>query len=274
MTPSIHLFVLASGSKGNAAIVQGPEGSILIDDGISYKALRTRAQEVAAPLDDICAVLLTHEHGDHTSGLSVFCNHFDGPLFATAGTVAGRSYLQEMPFELIQDNDSLDLAGMHIRAFPTSHDVNDPVGFRFDVIDGEGEIQDSLGWCTDTGYVTDEALDALYGCRILGLESNHDEKMLETGPYPRYLKDRVKGEGGHLSNAQAAAVLPHLVTKDTECVVALHLSEENNRPSVCIRTLAEALGAEPTNTTFTEVRTPDGLLTVFPASQHEAVSVW
>ena len=209
MTPSIHLFVLASGSKGNAAIVQGPEGSILIDDGISYKALRTRAREAAAPLDDICAVLLTHEHGDHTSGLSVFCNHFDGPLFATAGTVAGRSYLQEMPFE-----------------------------------------------------------------RILGLESNHDEKMLETGPYPRYLKDRVKGEGGHLSNAQAAAVLPHLVTKDTECVVALHLSEENNRPSVCIRTLAEALGAEPTNTTFTEARTPDGLLTVFPASQHEAVSAW
>ncbi len=274
MTPLIHLFVLGSGSKGNAAVVQGPAGSILIDGGISYRALRARAQEVGAPLDDIRAVLLTHEHSDHTSGLTVFCNHFTGPLIATAGTVAGRSYLASLPFTLIDHDSSFDLCGMHIQAFPTSHDVNDPIGFRFVVPDENGEIADALGWCTDTGYLTDGALDALYGCRILGIESNHDEEMLRHGPYPKILKDRVAGASGHLSNAQAAEVLPHLVTKDTECVVALHLSEENNRPSVCIRTLAAALKAEPADTTFTEARTPDGLLTIVPASQHEAMSVW
>lgn len=274
MTPSIHLFVLSSGSKGNAALIQGPKGTVLVDDGISYRTLCRRSDEVGAPLEDVRAVLLTHEHADHTSGLSVFLNHFEGPLFATAGTVAGRKYLAGLPFELIGHSDAFELCGMHVQCFPASHDVGDPIGFRFSVIDPEGEVEDMLGWCTDTGYVTDEALEALAGCRILAIESNHDERMLEEGPYPRMLKDRVAGPQGHLSNAQTAAVLPFLVTKDTECVVALHLSEENNRPSVCVRTLAEALGAEAADTTFTEARTPDGVLTICCAMQHEALSVW
>lgn len=278
MTPHIHLYILASGSKGNAAVVEGPQGSVLIDCGISRRALHARADEVGCDLDRVVAILLTHEHGDHTSGLSVICNHFDGPLYTTAGTATGKRHLATLPFTLVDHDAVLYLAGMRVQAFPTSHDVNDPMCFRFEVRGqgetGDDELLDALGWVTDTGYLTDEALDALYGCRILGIEANHDVRMLATGPYPGFLKRRVAGKRGHLSNEQAAQALPILVTPATETVVALHLSQENNRPSLAVRTLAAVVGAETVNATFTEARTPDGLLTVCASAQDRPLAVW
>ena len=278
MTPHIHLYVLASGSKGNAAVVEGPQGSVLVDCGISRKALHARADEVGCDLGRVQAILVTHEHGDHTAGLSVVCNHFDGPIFATAGTATGRRHLANLPFMLVDHDATLELCGMHVQAFPTSHDVNDPMCFRFEVREddglGQAEVVDAVGWCTDTGYLTDEALDALYGCRILGLESNHDPRMLATGPYPAFLKRRVASEEGHLSNEQAAQALPTLVTRDTETVAALHLSEKNNRPSLAIRALAAAVGAEAANSTFTEARTADGLLSICAGAQDRPLMVW
>ena len=268
MTPEIHLHVLASGSKGNAALVEGPGGTVLIDCGVSRKCLRERASMLGVSLDDVRAVLFTHEHSDHVAGASVFCRRFDGDLMATAGTVAARSYLSELPFTLFSHDDELEFCGMRVRVFPTSHDVADPVGFRFET------DEDALGYCTDSGVLLPGALEALHGTRILAIESNHDERMLANGPYPYYLKQRVGGRLGHLSNAQCAAALPRLVTEDTEVVVAMHLSEKNNRPSVCVRTLAEALGAEAANSTFTEARTADGLLTICASSQERPMTVW
>ena len=278
MTPCIHLYVLASGSRGNAAVVEGPEGSVLVDCGISRKALRQRADQAGCDLSRVRAILVTHEHGDHTSGLTVICNHFDGPLFATAGTASGKRHLCALPFTLVDHDSTLELAGMRVQAFPTSHDVNDPMCFRFEVrgkteVDDNG-VMDAVGWATDTGYLTNEALDALYGCRILGIEANHDPHMLATGPYPAYLKARVAGARGHLSNEQAAEALPTLVTRDTETIVAMHISEKNNRPSLAVRKLASAVGAEASNSTFTEARTPDGLLSVCAAAQDRALAIW
>ncbi len=270
MTPQIHLHVLASGSKGNASIVEGPEGSVLVDCGISRRALLGRAEELGVDVSRVTAVILTHEHSDHVGGLSVFCNRFDGPLFATAGTVAARRYLTELPFTLVGHEDELELAGMRVRTFPTSHDVADPIGLRFSTAD------DALGFCTDAGELGEEALDALAGTRILALESNHDERMLATGDYPAYLKARVGGPAGHLSNAQAAEALGRLVGPDTETVVAMHLSQENNRPSLCVRTLAEAVGAEvgAGEDGRPEARTPDGRLTICCSAQDWPLSVW
>ena len=268
MTPQIHLHVLASGSKGNAAVVEGPAGSVLVDCGISRRALMQRAAELGIDMGRVAAVLLTHDHSDHVAGLSVFCNHFDGELLATAGTAGARKYLAELPFTLVGHSDAFEVAGMRVQAFPTFHDVPDPMGFRFETDD------DALGFCTDTGHLGAEALAALHGTRILALESNHDERMLAGGPYPGYLKARVAGPSGHLSNAQAAEALPQLVTDDTETVVAMHLSHENNRPSVCVRTLAEAVGAVAANDAFTEARTPDGHLTVCAAAQDWPMTVW
>lgn len=264
----IHLHVLASGSKGNAAVVEGPTGSVLIDCGLSRRELMRRAAELGVDMGRVQALLLTHEHSDHVSGVSVFANRFDGQLMATAGTVAARSYLMALPFALIENNECFELAGMRVRAFPTSHDVADPVGYRFETDD------DALGYCTDSGMLTAEAYEALIGCRVLALESNHDPKMLEHGPYPAFLKQRVGGEKGHLSNVQAAEALPALVSSRTETVVAMHLSQENNRPSIAVRTLAEALGAEQANSTFTEARTPDGLLSICAAGQDKPLSIW
>ena len=270
MTPEIHLHVLASGSKGNAALVEGPGGLVLVDDGLSRRALLGRADELGVDTDRIAGVILTHEHSDHVGGLTVFCNLFDGPLFATAGTAGARRYLAELPFELVGHSDEFELAGMRVRTFPTSHDVADPVGLRFSTED------DALGFCTDTGELGDDALNALAGTRILALESNHDEHMLATGDYPSYLKARVAGPTGHLSNAQAAAALEQLVGEDTETVVAMHLSQENNRPSICVRTLAAAVGAVVGSDEDgrPEARTPDGHLTICCAAQDWPLTVW
>lgn len=278
MTPHIHLHILASGSKGNAAVVEGPTGSVLVDCGLSRKRLRERATEAGCDLSRVEAILVTHEHFDHTAGLPVVCNHFDGPVFATAGTASGRRTLAGLPFTLVDHDAKLELGGMYVRAFPTSHDVNDPMCFRFEVRDdtddGTDEVLDAVGWATDTGFITDEAFDALYGCRILGIEANHDRRMLANGPYPAYLKARVASEHGHLSNEQAAEALPTLVTHSTEVVVAMHLSQENNRPSLAVRALAQAVGAEAVDTTFAEARTPDGMLTICAAAQDATLSIW
>lgn len=268
MTPEIHLHILASGSKGNAVLVEGPDGMVLVDCGLSRRRLLERMRELGLSSDDICAVLITHEHSDHVSGLSVFAHRFSGPMFATAGTVAARSYLLELPFELVGHSDILELAGMRVRCFPTSHDVADPMCFRFET------AHDAVGLCTDTGVLTPEAREALFDVRILALETNHDLRMLATGPYPHYLKQRVGGKTGHLSNVQAAEALGELIGPDTEVVVGMHISQNNNLPSLAVRALAEVVGAEAANSTFTEARTPDGRLTVCVASQDVPMSVW
>ncbi|MDD6565568.1 MAG: MBL fold metallo-hydrolase, partial [Parafannyhessea umbonata] len=214
MTPKMHLYVLASGSKGNAAVVEGPQGSVLIDCGISRRELMRRADACGCDLGRVTHVLVTHEHSDHTRGLPVLSNHFDGELLATAGTAGGAKPLASLPFTLVTHSETLRLAGMVVTTFPTSHDVADPFGLRFSVLDADGQIEDSIGWCTDTGYLTAEALGQLRGVRILGLESNHDVQMLAHGPYPAWLRARVGGDAGHLSNDQAADALPLLVTQD------------------------------------------------------------
>ena len=112
MEPKIHLHVLASGSKGNAAVVEGPAGSVLIDCGLSLRELRRRADELGANVDDLEAVLVTHEHADHTSGLRVLSNNCDGELIATTGTASARSDLLALPFSLISHDETLEIAGM------------------------------------------------------------------------------------------------------------------------------------------------------------------
>ena len=120
----------------------------------------------------------------------------------------------------------------------------------------------------------ERAFDLLRNVRVLALESNHDARMLATGPYPAYLKQRVGGDHGHLSNDQAAGALRTLVGPDTETVVAMHLSQENNRPSIAVRTLAAVVGAESVDDTFTEARTPDGRLSICTAGQDRPMTVW
>ena len=253
MDATIHLHILASGSKGNACVVEGPEGSVLIDCGLSRRELLRRADVLGVNMDRVQALLLTHEHGDHVSGVTVFCNHFDGELYATAGTVGARKYLVGLPFSLVAPGDVLELACMDVQVFRTSHDVADPVGYCF-ACGG-----DRVGYCTDTGVLTPQARKALAGCRVLALESNHDVEMLRHGPYPFYLQQRILGAGGHLSNAQAAEALSQLATDATQTVVAMHISEKNNTPELAVAALEAAV---------------DDRITVLAASQTEPMTVW
>ena len=259
MEALIHLHILASGSKGNATVVEGPDGMVLLDCGISRKQVFLRAEELGLDLGRVRAVFITHEHSDHVSGLPVFAKTFGGKIYATEGTACERSSLESVAFTHIGHDDELCVAGMRVRTFPTSHDVADPFGLHFLVQDGRGEVLDSVGWCTDTGYLTERAFEELRGCRLLGLESNHDVRMLAEGPYPAALKARVKGERGHLSNDQCAESLGRLVTGQTSTVIALHISEKNNLPSIAKAAISQVVPSR---------------VTVLAAGQNRPMTVW
>ena len=232
---------IASGSSGNCIYAGSDNTHLLMDVGISRKRTNEALHGIGLDLKEIDGIFITHEHSDHVNGLPVFAKRYAGPLYATKGTIAGRGSLAHLPFVPLAHDDELTVAGMRIRTFPTSHDVADPFGLHFTVEDAGGTVLDSVGWCTDTGVLTKRALEELRGCRVLGLEANHDVRMLATGPYPSYLKARVGGTRGHLSNDQCAEALRTLVTADTTTVVALHISEKNNLPSVAKAALSQAV---------------------------------
>lgn len=234
---ALHLHVLGSGSRGNCALVEGPQGLIMIDNGFSRREVLARMHDLDLNENDVRAFILTHEHSDHVSGVSVWVKRFDGPLFASRGTAEARKYLACLPFETFMPGEALEIAGIRVETFPTSHDVVNPVGFRFSC------AGDSIGYVTDTGILPPGAMRLLAKTRILAIESNHDVPMLRTGSYPRHLQNRIISELGHLSNEQAAAALPSLVDECTEQVIAMHISQENNRPSLAVRALAAAVGA-------------------------------
>lgn len=280
MNPTFRLHILASGSKGNCSLLETPDGLIMIDCGISRKEILRRSKELNVSLSELVAIFITHEHTDHVAGLSVVSKTFDVPVFATTGTAAAlsrRSSCSNVTFTLVDQTGSVHIDAapdIEVSTFPTSHDVCEPMGMRFDYLAGpDRRIVDSVGYCTDTGILTPKALECLSDVRLLAIESNHDEHMLLTGPYPYVLKQRVHGDSGHLSNEYTAQALPQLVGPNTHCVVGMHLSHENNRPSVAVRTLAEAVGAQPLNDAFTEAQTPDGSLAICVASQDWPMSL-
>jgi phosphoribosyl 1,2-cyclic phosphodiesterase len=237
---SIHLHILASGSKGNAAVVEGPSGSVLVDCGIARRELHRRADAAEVDLSRVEAILVTHEHTDHTSGLPVVCKHFDGPVYATFGTAHARPALAALPFTTVARDVTLSLGGMHVQAFPLSHDVADPICFRFEAWE-QDHLVDALAWATDTGVLTKQALEALHGCRILGIEANHDREMLQQGPYPQHLKVRIASTTGHLSNNDCGEALANYMSEDLRHVFLCHLSAENNHPELARKTVEAVL---------------------------------
>lgn len=235
----LKLHVLASGSGGNAAIVEsGASGEgILIDCGICKRDLFARADEAGFNLANLRAVVITHDHSDHVKGLGVALRglakagvrptvHGSEAVFAASAPVRDAVASVDAVFEPFRSGEVLEVAGLTVRPFRTSHDAADSHGFRFEEAAPGGA--DSLGYVTDTGIVTDEAWDALAGVRLLALESNHDTRMLETGPYPYVIKQRIASAHGHLSNDQAREALGRLAHEGLRAVAAMHVSQENN----------------------------------------------
>ena len=245
----LRIHVLASGSKGNASLVENiatGEG-VLIDCGICKRDVLSRSAEAGFDLGKLKAVLITHEHSDHTKGLKVLYRELvkqglQVPLFVNQATYANSKLIQEAAqlTEVVglDAEDQLSLAGMEVFSFDTSHDAASSFGFRL----WAGE--DALGFMTDTGVVTGAAHEALQGCRVLALEANHDPAMLKNGPYPRALQERVSSERGHLSNGQASEELKSLLHPGLEEVIAMHISENNNTYRLPVECLREVLRQE------------------------------
>lgn len=247
----LKLHILASGSRGNAAIVENArtgEG-VLVDCGICKRDFFARAEEAGFDVARLRALVVTHDHGDHTKGLGVVMRglakagarptvHASEAVFAASASLRDAVASVGAAFEPFSSGDRLELAGLIARPFRTSHDAADSYGFRFEET---GEDADALGYVTDTGVLTDEARSALTGVRLLALESNHDERMLQTGPYPYVVKQRIASDRGHLSNAQAAAALAELAHDGLRQVVAMHVSQENNTYRLPRETLSCAL---------------------------------
>lgn len=265
----LHLHILASGSKGNCALIEGPKGLVMVDDGLSRRETLKRMGELGLSADDIAAVLITHEHSDHVKGLEVWSKHWHGPLFASRGTLSTKESLASLPVEEFDPRDTLSIAGITVQTYSTSHDVINPVGYRFDC------CGDSIGFATDTGELSDYAIDTLKDCRILALESNHDIAMLRQGDYPRFLQERILSSKGHLSNDQASAAARKLVTDRTEQLVAMHISQDNNRPSLTVKSYAEALGATLDNEAGNSATLRDDTrsLNIRPAGQYRPISI-
>ena len=248
MAGRLELAVLASGSSGNAVIVRDAETgrSLLVDCGICARAFFGRCDESGIDPSGIEAVLVTHAHTDHTSGLGVVLRGLarrglKPPLYAHPLTRAASKPIAEVEDLVahleISHGEPFEVAGMSVTPFPTSHDSPGSTCFRFEA-DG-----DAVGCMTDTGFVTPEAHEALTGVRILAIESNHDVGMLEEGPYPPFLKRRILGAEGHLSNAQCREEVVSLLHPGLEHVVAMHISEHNNTFELPAAVLSEALAA-------------------------------
>lgn len=245
----LRIHVLASGSKGNASLVENiatGEG-ILIDCGICKRDVLSRSAEAGFDLGKLKAVLITHEHSDHTKGLKVLYRELakrdlQVPLFANQATYAISKPIQEAA-ELtnvlaLNAEVQLSLAGMQVFPFATMHDAASSFGFRI------WKDNDALGFMTDTGVVTGAAHEALKDCRILALEANHDPAMLKNGPYPRALQERVASDFGHLSNGQTSDELRTLLHPGLEEVIAMHISENNNTYRLSVESLRRAVQQE------------------------------
>jgi phosphoribosyl 1,2-cyclic phosphodiesterase len=230
----MKVSLLASGSKGNSLLLCNGQSRLLIDAGLSARELSRRLALAGVVVDTLDAILVTHEHVDHIRGLGLLSRRHNLPVYLHH-TLAGILHDGQNPGRLVEfeTGEELAIAGFGVRAFPVTHDAVAPVGF---VVSG---AFGKLGIATDLGLATRLVAEELRGCRCLVLESNHDEELLRDGPYPWPLKQRIKGNRGHLSNRDSAGLLETLCWEGLETVCLAHLRETNNHPG-----LAEAAARE------------------------------
>lgn len=229
---------LASGSKGNAIYLGTGETKILIDAGISLKALRTRLEEIKVDPSDIDAVLVTHEHSDHIKGLSALCGKYDIPVFANSETAKAivSSFAQIPRFKIFSTGETFEFGDIEIHPFSIQHDAIDPVAFTFKI----GSLK--VGLCTDLGFASSLVLHQLKDCDYLCLEANHQPSMVHACSRPFVYKQRVLSRQGHLSNEASAEVISAVFHDQLKHVYLAHLSSECNSPDLALKIVEETLG--------------------------------
>jgi phosphoribosyl 1,2-cyclic phosphodiesterase len=240
----VTVAFLGSGSSGNATVVRSGDTQLLLDCGFSARETARRMTALGIDANATNEVLVTHEHSDHVSGVPVFARRHHVPVFLSDGTARASGLPGERGCELhrVRSGETFTVGSLRVTAFRVSHDAAEPLGYLFE--DDEGE---RLGIATDTGVATGELLEALTGCHVLGIETNHDAEMLQNGPYPYFLRRRIAGERGHLDNRAAADIVERLAHDGLRRVVGLHVSQHNNTrvlAAASLKATLERLGLE------------------------------
>lgn len=229
---------LFSGSSGNSILISSKGHNFLVDIGISAKRCETALLQRGIEPKSIDGIFITHEHNDHTSGLRVFAARHNTPVFAAEACmdamydkniINDKVHIEKIGY-------CMELCGVEIKAFRQSHDSADCVGYRLELPNGR-----SAAVCTDTGYITENAREICSGVDLIFAESNHETSMVEAGPYPYYLKQRILGTRGHLSNFACGEFLKELAQSGTTRFVLSHLSRENNMPHIARQSAVAAL---------------------------------
>ena len=234
----MRFSVLASGSGGNVCYVETARARILVDAGLSCRETVRRLQRIGVDPGSLDALVLTHEHADHILGAGPLARRFRLPVYMNSPTFRkGLRALGSVSSPIpIQTGQTITVNDLLIETFTKCHDAADPMGLVLSSEEGT-----RLGIITDLGRSTGVVEDRLRGCRALIVEFNHDEKMLEDGPYPLELKRRIRGDHGHLSNRQAARLVRALAHPRLAWVIPAHLSEVNNEPLKALRAVRDAL---------------------------------
>lgn len=228
----MRLCSIASGSSGNCIYVGSDATHLLVDAGISGKKVEAGLRELELTGADIDAILITHEHSDHVAGLGILCRKYGIPVYASKGTVQAikqglsKNAIDDSLFHEIEADKKVIIKDVTVSPMRVSHDAAEPVAYR---IGYEGK---KVAICTDLGYYNDYTVECLKGMDALLIEANHDVNMLQVGPYPYYLKQRILGNKGHLSNENSGRLINSILHDRLKAIVLGHLSKENNLPEL------------------------------------------
>lgn len=253
---------LASGSTGNSTYISTSGGDILVDVGISFKALMTAIDAAGGRVSNLRAIAVTHTHTDHIKGLKTFLKNVNVPVIASTDTLnhlSNNNFLPEGTSTIVANCGEIDLGGTCVDFFETKHDAAGSGGYVIKTSDGR-----RAAVCTDIGIMTDTVRQKLRGCEVVLIESNHDINMLQRGPYPAQLKLRILSDEGHLSNNACATELPFLLNNGTSRIILGHISMENNTPILALSTARSALA---------EIGAKDGVDYILEAAKPKSVGV-
>jgi len=229
---ALRLCILGSGSKGNSIYVASEKTALLIDAGLSARQTRLRLERIGVDMADIAGICISHEHTDHVAGLKVLSKQTQTPLYANGGTaraVSGKNGHDHLNWNVFSTGSPFAIGDLEVAPFALSHDAYEPVGYV--VSNGD----DKVGIATDLGMVTTLARERLRGCRAIVIEANHDEKLLVASRRPWYLKQRIMGRQGHLSNDAAAQAIVECAGEELSRVYLAHLSDECNEVDLARR---------------------------------------
>lgn len=238
---------ITSGSSGNCIYVGSERASILIDVGISGKRVEAGLNSIERKTSEMDGILITHEHSDHIKGLGVLARRHHIPIYATGKTIdaikccPSLGKIEEDLFCEIRPDEHFCIKDLEIAPFSISHDAVDPVAYRVN------HEEKSVGVITDLGSYTDYTIENLQGLDAVLMEANHDINMLQVGSYPYYLKQRILGNRGHLSNENAGRLLCEILHDKMKAILLGHLSRENNYEQLAFETVCQevTLGDNP-----------------------------